>query len=557
MRSLFTNAVVYFSILLLSFSGFSRNLTTYSGDELSGSDSSVYLLSEGRLSKNSLKLRKTIEGEIRPKSIVHNGNGLFFAQNMMYRHTITVYNRNFNLIKTISDQVNLSDFNLPGYSGPAEGAPVEIAFSPDRKIAWASNYKMYGDQFKNPGQDNCKISPDYDQSFVYKINTQTLEIESLIEVGCVPKYVAATPDSRLILVSNWCSGDLSIIDTKSEEEIHRIPLGRYPRGIVIDSKSRYAFVSIMGSDKIAMIKLSDYSLSWIKSVGKTPRHLCISPSGRYLYVSLSREGAIAKIDLIKGQVVEKTKTGKEARSMVITPGGRFLYVVNYDDNTISKLDTESMKVLSTAETNEKPIGITFDPEEKSIWVACYSGSIMVFEDEAYHPPLSPPVDPSIAGPLPPANSKYDDPYFKPFSHSSGTRDGNFYIYKDPDKSEESVSVQPKIEALDQDFPLNPEKSRVVNPPVAEKSSSDLDELNDPSEKEQQYHLVVGSYEHQKNALLRVKKLKSLGFQPSIIPSESGKFRVSCAYYSSRAEAKSALARLKQEYNIEGWIFFTE
>ncbi|MCB0845515.1 MAG: beta-propeller fold lactonase family protein [Bacteroidetes bacterium] len=503
-------------------------------------------------------MRKTIEGGIRPKSIVHNGSGLFFAQNMMYKHTITVYNRSFNLVKTISDKVNLSDYDLPGYSGLAEGAPVEVAFSSDLKTAWISNYKMYGEQFKNPGQDNCRISPDYDQSFIYKVNTQTLEIESLIEVGCVPKYVAATPDNQLVLVSNWCSGDLSIIDTQTETETHRIPLGRYPRGIVIDSKSRYAYVTIMGSDKIAVIKLADYSLSWITDVGKTPRHLCISPSGRYLYVSLSREGAIAKIDLVKGVIVEKTETGKEARSMVITPGGRFIYVVNYDDNTVSKLDTESMKVLSTAETNEKPIGITFDPENKSIWVACYSGSIMVFEDEAYRPPVSPPIDPSVAGPLPPVNNKSDDPYLQPFLAPPGSRDGNFYIYKEP----ETVHTDPLKETQIQDLndPMDSrsyddEKWDDLPDPVVK--SRNLDNLSSPVNDGRKYHVVVGSYENQKNALLRVRKLKSLGFQPSVIPTDTGKFRVSCAFYDSRDEAKSALEKLKVEHNIEGWIYSIE
>ena len=28
----------------------------------------------------------------------------------------------------------------------------------------------------------------------------------------VPKYVAVTPDNRYVLVTNWCSFDLSVID---------------------------------------------------------------------------------------------------------------------------------------------------------------------------------------------------------------------------------------------------------------------------------------------------------------------------------------------------------
>lgn len=59
---------------------------------------------------STMTLVKTIRGDISPKSVVHSGKGLFFAQNMMYNHTITVYDRPFNLVKTITDRVKLSDY---------------------------------------------------------------------------------------------------------------------------------------------------------------------------------------------------------------------------------------------------------------------------------------------------------------------------------------------------------------------------------------------------------------------------------------------------------------
>ena len=41
-----------------------------------------------------------------------------FAQNMMYRHTVTVYDRNGDLVKTIPDTVDLTAFGIPGHPGP-------------------------------------------------------------------------------------------------------------------------------------------------------------------------------------------------------------------------------------------------------------------------------------------------------------------------------------------------------------------------------------------------------------------------------------------------------
>ena len=140
-----------------------------------------------------LTLKKTIRGNISSKSVVHSGTGLFFAQNMMYRHTITVYDRNFRLLKTIPDRVRLADFGHKGYQGTHRGSPVEAAFSPDGKYAYVSNYQMYGKGFNRPGHDKCTPKGNHDKSFLYRVDTDSLEIDQVIRVGSVPKYVAREP----------------------------------------------------------------------------------------------------------------------------------------------------------------------------------------------------------------------------------------------------------------------------------------------------------------------------------------------------------------------------
>jgi YVTN family beta-propeller protein len=328
----------------------------------------------------NMTLKKTIYGNISPKSIVYSGSGLFFAQNMMYSHTITVYDRNFKLVKTIPDRVNLSKFGFSKFKGNYQGAPVEAAFTTDGKYAYVSNYQMYGSGFDNPGSDRCSPAAQHDKSFMYRINTQTLKIEKVISVGAVPKFNAVSPDNRFVLASNWCSWDLSVVDTQKNREIERVKLGAYPRGIVVTPDSKTAYVAVMGSSDIARVNLTDFSVAWLKNVGNAPRHLVIDPNGKYLYATLNGEGNVAKINLNSGEVVEKISTGSQPRSMTISDDGKLIYVVNYSSNTVSKVRTSDMKVLQTVNVNSSPIGITYDPQTNQVWVACYSGSIMVFQD---------------------------------------------------------------------------------------------------------------------------------------------------------------------------------
>ncbi len=89
-----------------------------------------------------LVLEKTITGHLNEKSVTASGGGVFLAQNMMYLHTINVYDRNYKLVKIIPDAVRLADFGYPQYPGVYKGAPVEAAFTPDHAFAYVSNYSM-------------------------------------------------------------------------------------------------------------------------------------------------------------------------------------------------------------------------------------------------------------------------------------------------------------------------------------------------------------------------------------------------------------------------------
>lgn len=340
------------------------------------------LVPQDGLSADQRTLTKvaTIGSGIAPKSVVASGSGLFFAQNMMYRHTITVYDRNHELVETISDRVAPADYGYTTYQGEYDGSPVEAAFTSDGRFAYVSNYKMYGGGLSTSASDGCNAG-NWPDSFVYRVDTETLAIDQLIPVGSVPKFLAVTPNDRLVVVSNWCGFDVSIIDVEEGAEIGRIPVGRHPRGIAISSDSGIAYVAVMGSRDIAMVDLGSLELiRYIEDVGRSPRHLVISPEGDVLYVSLNGEGRIAKVNL-DGEIVESSvATGAAPRSVSISDDGTALYVVNYNSNTVSKVRTSDMVELEEHPTNSKPIGVTYDAATREVWVSNYSGTIQVWVD---------------------------------------------------------------------------------------------------------------------------------------------------------------------------------
>jgi YVTN family beta-propeller protein len=324
---------------------------------------------------------RTVTGNIAPKSVAASGTGLVFAQNMMYRHTVTVYDRDGGLVSTIPDAVDLAAFGIEGHPGTVRGAPVEAAFTPGSAEAYVSNYSMYGAGFGPEGTDECSPSSGLSDSFVYRIDTQKFVIDQVIPVGQVPKFVAVTPDGAYLLVANWCSYNLTIVDVHTGTPVATLPIGAYPRGIVSDPLSKKAYVAVMGANSVAIVDLQTLTVSgYIRGVGNSPRHLVISPDGNFLYVTLNGDGHVAKIDLTTNQVVARVATGSEPRSMAESADGLSLYVVNYDSSTVTKLATADLRILQTVNTPDHPIGITVDPTTGRVWVACYSGAILVYDD---------------------------------------------------------------------------------------------------------------------------------------------------------------------------------
>jgi YVTN family beta-propeller protein len=336
-----------------------------------------------RSDERSLTLFDTIANDnLQPKSIVHSGTGLFFAQNMMYRHNISVFDRQSNLIATIADKVDLAGFgiNIPDRSSVVRGSPVEAAFTPDAKYAYISNYAMYGAGWDPSAVDTC-LGKDRDPSFVYRVNTSTFAIDQVILVGAVPKYLAVSPDNRYVVVSNFCSLDVSIIDVSSGKEVKRIDVGLHPRGIAITHDSSTAYVTVMGGGVIAAINLQDFTTRTITSAGYTPRHLVLSPDNSVLYITNNKAGQIRAINPLTDTLIKSVATGTEPRTMVMSDDGLSLYVVNYQSDTMVKVRTSDMQVIQTLKTGHHPVGITYDAQMRRVWVANYTGSLWVFEDK--------------------------------------------------------------------------------------------------------------------------------------------------------------------------------
>jgi YVTN family beta-propeller protein len=331
-------------------------------------------------SETKMKLIKTINGSISPKSVRSSGDGVVSAHNMMYQHSITVYDaKSFELLKTIPDSVSLQKYGYSKSASIFKGAPVEGTYSPDGNFLYVSNYAMYGPGYNKEGHDSCSPASGFDNSFVYRINRSNYEIDAIYPVGSVPKVVEATPDNKYVLAANWCSYTVSVISVDAQKVVKSIKIGRYPRGIAISNDSKRAYVAEMGGNRIHVINLEDFTVTYIP-IGSNPRAIVLSPDNTKMYVTMNLSGRVASWDLTTNKAGKNVKTGSAARSLAISSDGSTLFVVNFKSDTMSKVRTSDMKVLETIKACNEPIGVTYDTPTGNTWVACYKGQIKIYSN---------------------------------------------------------------------------------------------------------------------------------------------------------------------------------
>lgn len=348
------------------------------------------------------------KGFLTPKSITHNGEGIFAAQNMMYNHSISFYDRSFNLLHVLNDQVNLSEYGYCSYDNWLQGAPVEAVFDSSGRFLYVSNYKLYGPGFAQEAYDNCEIGESNESGYVYKIDLKDYSIVDVYMVGVVPKYLILIEEFGYLAVSNWCSGTVSIIDLNTGQEKAEVFVGKYPRGLA--NHSNKLFVSVMGADRLAVIDLKSLKTMGEIITGSGPRDVHVEETLNQLMVSLNNSGQVALYSLSQ-ETMKRIDVGNQPRSMAYDSERQLLFVVLYGEQSFAIIDVSEQQLVEKIPSCRKPIGIEYDEQEQELWVACYDGRIAVYSVKSISNETKKPEEQGIKKQEYDTSRKYRKKYF--------------------------------------------------------------------------------------------------------------------------------------------------
>ena len=180
---------------------------------------------------------------------------------------------------------------------------------------------------------------------VLAINRQTGQ-ETIVKVGKEPKSMVI--HGGMGYVVNYNSGNVSVLDLKTNTVTQKIPVGKNPQSMVILGDKGY--VVSEGSNNVSVIDFKTNTVTQTIPVRYSPQSMVIHEE--FGYVVNGSSNNIFVIDLNKNTVTQTIPVERYPQSMVINGG--MGYVVNNESNNVSVIDLQTNTVTQTIPVDEYP-----------------------------------------------------------------------------------------------------------------------------------------------------------------------------------------------------------
>jgi YVTN family beta-propeller protein len=221
-----------------------------------------------------------------------------------------------------------------------------------------------------------------------------------------PPPAARAAGSYHVYVTNERSGDLTIIDSLTNDVVSTVPLGKRPRGIHVSPDKKTIYVALSGSpiagpgvdesklpppdksaDGIGVFDIKEKKLLKVIHGGSDPEEFDLSKDGSLIYTSNEDKGEASIIDIAAGMVVASLQLGNEEsepEGVSTSPDGKFVYVTTENEGAVFVIDTAARKVTKNFKVGSRPRSVAFFPDGMKAYVSRENDGFLSILDTVKH-----------------------------------------------------------------------------------------------------------------------------------------------------------------------------
>jgi YVTN family beta-propeller protein len=177
-----------------------------------------------------------------------------------------------------------------------------------------------------------------------------------VRVGTQPLGVAVAPDGKTVYSANSGSGDVSVIDARTNRVVRAIPTGRFPSAVAVtpDGTSVYVTNELSG---VTVINAHNRTVQ-ARLRSPSPFSVTMSPNGARAYVTGLGPGRVTAIDTRTHRVSSTVSVGPPGTDpFTVRATHDALYVANQGASTLSIIDPSTFRATATVATGNSPYGI--------------------------------------------------------------------------------------------------------------------------------------------------------------------------------------------------------
>ncbi len=271
---------------------------------------------------------------------------------------------------------------------PVGTKPHEFAITPDRKLAYVTNYGVDRYTESIPGANMISIidlarrekigeidlgkfhrphgiemgasgrlyiTCDFPPSLVVADpKTKKVVSEHAVTGQTLPHMVAITHDETKAYTANSGTGTVTAIRLDRRKPPLHISVGGVPMGLAMTGDGKIVYAATRTGNTVAVIDTAADKMIRKIDIPGHPARLLITPDRKHLLVSLIDAGDVAVVDTTTHRVVHRFHAGVNVEGMTTDSAGRFGYVSAQGDDKVVKFSLRDWKPVLEIKTESRP-----------------------------------------------------------------------------------------------------------------------------------------------------------------------------------------------------------
>ncbi|MHC4977029.1 MAG: YncE family protein [Planctomycetota bacterium] len=228
-----------------------------------------------------------------------------------------------------------------------------------------------------------------DEGSLSILDTESGTEHHRVQVGEGPHEVAISPDGTIAVVGMYQGdGTLKVVDLDSGQLRLSVSLQEHesPHGVVF-LDDEHVLVTSESSELLLKINISSGEIVQALETSGNTHMIALNADRTVVYATNSQPGAIDRIDLITGARQTNTLAGEGAEAVGVSPDGKQVWTGRSqgpEHQSVSVFDATTLEHIDTFDMGFWPIRLAFTPDGEHALVTCFlSGQVAVLDTQSH------------------------------------------------------------------------------------------------------------------------------------------------------------------------------